>query len=274
MKLIISVFILVFYFTFVLESKERIVEVKILPQHTAVSPGATFELGMLFRLKPDWYIYWINPGDAGLPTLIDWQLPSGFELVETKYPAPEPFKFSIFMNYGYKKEVFIISVIKAPAIIAEKNIKFAAQFSWLQCKDECIKDSSYAEIMLPVSSKYEVNEQWREKSKQYKNKFPVEINNKAISSEVNGNVQTIEIVFQNEIDSISEEIYYFPLDEGIYNHGSPATITVIDNKIIIEQKLDTYRIEEPFRVFGVLKSEKPLFNSTNSTAIQIHSSFK
>src|SRR5207237_1410434 len=41
-------------------------------------PGGEIELALHMRTKPGWHGYWLNPGDAGLPMEVSWQLPKGF----------------------------------------------------------------------------------------------------------------------------------------------------------------------------------------------------
>src|SRR3984957_5646868 len=43
----------------------------------AVAPGRTLWLDLHLTIAPGWHTYWRNPGDAGLPTTIDWTLPAG-----------------------------------------------------------------------------------------------------------------------------------------------------------------------------------------------------
>ena len=40
------------------------------------------------RPAPGWHGYWLNPGDAGLPMDVKWQLPTGFSAGPLRYPVP------------------------------------------------------------------------------------------------------------------------------------------------------------------------------------------
>ena len=40
-------------------------------------PGGEVELAILMHTKLGWHGYWVNPGDAGLPMSIEWELPDG-----------------------------------------------------------------------------------------------------------------------------------------------------------------------------------------------------
>ena len=49
------------------------------------TPGGEVELAIVMHTRPGWHGYWLNPGDAGLPMTIEWQLPTG---VSVQIPAP------------------------------------------------------------------------------------------------------------------------------------------------------------------------------------------
>jgi thiol:disulfide interchange protein DsbD len=66
----------------------RLVEVQLLADAAAIEPGGTFQLGVLFKMAPDWRVYWKNPGDAGLATSVRFRLPEDFKAGELHWPAP------------------------------------------------------------------------------------------------------------------------------------------------------------------------------------------
>ena len=51
-------------------------------------PGGEVELAIHMRTNPGWHGYWLNPGDAGLPMDVKWQLPKGFSAGPLRYPVP------------------------------------------------------------------------------------------------------------------------------------------------------------------------------------------
>ena len=49
------------------------------PELVAEGPapaGGEVELAIHMRPAPGWHGYWLNPGDAGLPMDVQWQLPN------------------------------------------------------------------------------------------------------------------------------------------------------------------------------------------------------
>ncbi len=45
-------------------------------------PGESLWVALRLDHMEHWHTYWKNPGDAGKPTVISWQLPEGFRRVE------------------------------------------------------------------------------------------------------------------------------------------------------------------------------------------------
>ena len=54
------------------------VRASLVPERPAIAPGATVTIALREEILDKWHTYWINPGDAGAPTSIDWRLPPGW----------------------------------------------------------------------------------------------------------------------------------------------------------------------------------------------------
>ena len=52
--------------------------VTLIASETAATPGKTLTVAVWERLEPGWHTYWINPGDFGEPTAVEWTLPARF----------------------------------------------------------------------------------------------------------------------------------------------------------------------------------------------------
>src|SRR5687768_14437546 len=69
--------------------------------HDHIVPGRPLQLGLLLEHDPHWHTYWKNPGDSGLPTVINLKLPAGFSATGIQWPLPERLPFGDMVNYGY-----------------------------------------------------------------------------------------------------------------------------------------------------------------------------
>jgi DsbC/DsbD-like thiol-disulfide interchange protein len=97
---------------------KELVKATLMADVSSIQPGQQFRLGVLYRIEPGWHIYWKYPGDSGIPTKIEWQLPQGFTIRDLQWPLPlrekEPGDLEVF---AYTSEVLLFADVKAPATL-------------------------------------------------------------------------------------------------------------------------------------------------------------
>ncbi len=126
-----------------------------------------FYIGIYFEMQPEWYIYWKNPGDAGIPVGVEWNLPDGYRVSELIYPTPGRFDTQGLISFGYKDEALLFVKVTPPV---NNNINsepvISADVSWMVCKESCFLEDGTAEINLASC------EPTPEIFERYKNKLP------------------------------------------------------------------------------------------------------
>ena len=129
----------------------------ILADVSAVRPGASFEVGVLFDIEPHWHIYWKHPGDSGLPTSVEFALPRGFTVTDVKWPVPAGLSGAgNLRDYGYEDSLLLSARVNSPPDLEPGSIaKITARVSWVSCKDICIPGKAELELKLPVSESVE-----------------------------------------------------------------------------------------------------------------------
>jgi thiol:disulfide interchange protein/DsbC/DsbD-like thiol-disulfide interchange protein len=117
----------------------------------AVRPGDEILVGVQQRIIPHWHTYWKNPGDSGLATRIDYELPAGATAGEIQWPTPERITTGPVTNYGYSNQVTLLSTLKVPDNIAAGGVfPVKAKVKWLVCEEECIPQEVDLALELPV----------------------------------------------------------------------------------------------------------------------------
>lgn len=93
-----------------------------------------------YEAAPKWHTYWKNPGDAGLPTVVEFKVgEEKIELPELEWPAPNRyFEQGNMLAYGYEKSYsFFFKPTPAQLAKIETSIlKINSKF--LVCKHICI----------------------------------------------------------------------------------------------------------------------------------------
>lgn len=119
-----------------------------------IAPGQPLQLGLLITHQPDWHTYWKNPGDSGLPTQLDWQLPAGLDASEIAWPAPRKFPIGTLANYGYDGQVLLPVAVTVPPGWRPDPLATEATFqlhaSWLVCRQECIPEEGRFTLQVPL----------------------------------------------------------------------------------------------------------------------------
>jgi thiol:disulfide interchange protein DsbD len=116
-----------------------------------VAPGRTVWLGLSIEHAPQWHTYWKNPGDSGLPTTLNWQLPAGVTAGEIAWPTPQRLPVGPLMNYGYEGRLLLPVPLTVAAVSGDAlDIRLSAQ--WLVCKDICIPQQGEFTLRLPLQA--------------------------------------------------------------------------------------------------------------------------
>jgi thiol:disulfide interchange protein/DsbC/DsbD-like thiol-disulfide interchange protein len=113
-------------------------------------PGDTVWVGVDLKMEPGWHTYWKNSGDAGMPTTIAWQLPSGVTASAIQWPLPEKLPPAEVTTYGYNDETMLLVPLKIGANVPSGPITLTAKLTWLECKDVCIPVKTSVQATLTI----------------------------------------------------------------------------------------------------------------------------
>lgn len=130
--------------------------VELISERSIAVPGETVWLGLSFEIDQDWHIYWINPGDAGIPPEILWGDTLGVDQASIsafEWPLPEvlPVVPGQIMDYGYSDKVILPFKVQIPES-ADSAIMFEGIADYLICKDICIPESAPISFLQSVGT--------------------------------------------------------------------------------------------------------------------------
>ncbi len=134
------------------KSPRDLVQASLVADVTAIEPAKPFTLGLRLRMKPNWHVYWRNPGDSGLPPEVAWTLPDGFSAGEIAWPAPHRIPVQSLMNYGYAGEVvLLVPVTPGLDLSPSKPARIEGKLTYLVCEEICIPGSADLRLDVPVA---------------------------------------------------------------------------------------------------------------------------
>lgn len=126
--------------------------VSLVSEDAALKPGAPAWLGVRFELEPGWHIYWVNPGDAGDPPRLRWELPPGFRTNDVRWPVPERLVLGPIVDYGYEGQVLLALPIDVPSDYkANAPVTMAADVRYVICREVCIPARARVSLSMPLA---------------------------------------------------------------------------------------------------------------------------
>jgi thiol:disulfide interchange protein DsbD len=136
-----------------LPDAEPKVNASFIAEHPAVTPGGKVTIALRELIRENWHTYWVNPGDSGAPTIINWELPEGWTAAAPQFPYPERIPVGPLMNFGYENEVVLLSDLTAPANAAPgQTVTLEADVMWLVCSDVCIPEETHLSLPLNIAA--------------------------------------------------------------------------------------------------------------------------
>jgi DsbC/DsbD-like thiol-disulfide interchange protein len=117
-----------------------------------LAPPLSGELrgGVDIRLDPDWYTYWRDPGDAGVPPVFDFTGSENVASVDVRYPAPERHDDGMSVSLTYSDEV-VFPLIVTPTDPA-KPVRLDVSASFGVCREICIPTHATASVAVDSTS--------------------------------------------------------------------------------------------------------------------------
>jgi DsbC/DsbD-like thiol-disulfide interchange protein len=127
--------------------------VELIAEHNSIQPGNNFQIGLKFQLEKGWHIYWINPGDAGQPPRVTWNLPSGLSAGDILWPYPKALSAFSLVDFGYEDEVLLLVPMQAStSLTPTAQTSLSADIKLIVCQDVCIPGKTSLSLSLPVTA--------------------------------------------------------------------------------------------------------------------------
>lgn len=122
-------------------------DVRLVSAVAATGDGRDLPLGLEFKLRPGWKVYWRNAGDAGYPPKVEWK-GDNFAAARMAWPLPHRFEVLGLQSFGYADEVIypITLTVAQPG----RPLALDAEVDFLTCADICIPQRVALTFGLPA----------------------------------------------------------------------------------------------------------------------------
>jgi DsbC/DsbD-like thiol-disulfide interchange protein/cytochrome c biogenesis protein CcdA len=209
-----------------------------------VQPGGEVDIAIHMRTKPGWHGYWLNPGDAGLPMSVDWQLPDGASVGPLRYPVPGRLTIAGLMNYVYEDDYAVLTRLKVPAN-ASGTVPVHASAHWLACTDKvCVPEQGEFAIDVPVGAGAAPDPRFDS----WERALPHPI---ASPSHFAVSGDTLEVAVPLPASVTLGKPYFYPADDGTIVYAAPQSFRRSGDVLVAELQRPQGRAL-PSQVRGVL----------------------
>ncbi len=122
--------------------------VRLISAVSGVGQAESLRLGLQFRMRPKWKIYWRSPGDAGYAPVSDWKGSKNVASATTSWPVPERYTIFGLNTFVYMNEVVLPIELKLRE--PGKPAHLSAAVSYLVCDQICVPYQARLSLGLPA----------------------------------------------------------------------------------------------------------------------------
>jgi len=228
--------------------------VRILLPVQTVKAGDAFVAGIQLDSKPGWHTYWLNGGDSGAPTTLDWRLPAGITASDIQWPTPERYADQDLVTYVYHGTQILLVPFKVAPGTPEGPLELSATAKWLECKESCLPQKAEIRTTLTVGPSTTPSPdaaRLRDAQAQLPRPLPLESAHAAWDGPATGNERTLLITWTPPAGAGSPD--FFPLaDESFQVSTATERLALKPPAVVLRKKVTKFDGDWPRQVAGLL----------------------
>ena len=243
---------------------------ELIPEVETIRPGEPFTVGLRLTLDPGWHSYWLNPGDAGQPASIEWDLPDGYDAGEISWPYPHRIEEPSVVSYGYDNEVMLLTEITPPPSLSSgRTVTFAAQARWLVCENICLPAMADLEFEINVRDEDPApNRGWRDEFEETRRLLPTVVESWQMSAVRSHEGYHLNIVSSGMALPSFDGAFFYINERGVLDHAAEQPVSDTDEGVRLSLMRSPYAREVAARLEGVLVIPRDM-GSEDSTALAV-----
>ncbi|MBN2710628.1 MAG: thioredoxin family protein [Calditrichaceae bacterium] len=246
------------------------VEAGLIAEEISVQPGKAFWLAISLQMEEGWHTYWRNPGDSGLETKIQWELPDGFTAGKIQWPAPEIIREEHLVTYGYHGMIYLLVQLTPPAELqTNQPVLVKARVSWLECADICVPGETNVSLSLPVKAETpELHPAYMETFATARTKLPLVSEEWQFQASIENNTIIIYAQPPDWMKSEIEKAVFFPYTTGLIKYAEEQEFSLSGNgyRLVVPLK---EKAVTPDTLAGILFSESGWRGPESEKAIEV-----
>ncbi|HQS13309.1 MAG: hypothetical protein B7Y62_08175 [Sphingomonadales bacterium 35-56-22] len=195
------------------------------------APGDVVTVAIVMDPKPGWHDYWVNPGDAGTPLELEWQLPRGVTAGSVRAPVPETLIVSGFMNHIYKaKHAFLVDVKIPESAQPGQSLNVKVDARWSACSDlVCVPENATLSVPLTIGSGTISNAE-RARFDAWRSALPVPLDRSALY-QIDG--KRIDIAIPYPRSAKAERVWFFAQTDKMFRYAAPQSARRVGDWLVV-----------------------------------------
>lgn len=239
----------------------------------AFQPGESFDVGLHITMEDEWHSYWLNPGDAGQPTNVEWELPDGVEVGGIQWPYPEKIDQGPLSSYGYSQEVLLPMSVTVSEDFDGTEVTLAGKAVWLICADVCLPAEQQVEATIPVGEPTPDPESVSQ-FEAARNAFPVELTGwefRAVPTETG---YQLDVQAPTSWEGDPTGSFFFVDTTATLDHAAEQDTQSTDTGFTLNLTASRFGVETPNELSGVLVAREGETWEGFHRAIQVNASIE
>lgn len=224
---------------------------ELISEFEALQRGSTQWVALLLSPDHGWHTYWRNPGDSGLATKIEWQLPDGITAGDMQWPYPQTEELGDLTNYGYADATMHLVPLQIAADFPDQEITLRATANWLTCKDVCIPGMADLELPMAITDQRPSAGPWAPEFATARARLPQATDWPAQFSLAAEELQLLITAPADQVPA-GAQLQFFAYAKNLVEHSASPRWRQDGERWLLQQPLSPYFTTAPPSVDGVL----------------------
>jgi thiol:disulfide interchange protein DsbD len=246
-----------------------VAKARILSNGYSADKDSSIQIGVLIELANGWHIYWKNPGDSGIPTSVECNIPSDIQATQLQWPIPKAFEFEGLVSYGYEDQVLFITDIFLPKNDKTQIINITAIIKSLLCRDICIPFDTLINFTINLQEDYSADGTTKKLFEQTKKSLPTKADSKGLSAKIKSEQIYLRIDKSSDYYLHNSLMNFIPYENGLFKNTLSQNLVRENNYIELVLEADPFRTKVPKELYGLLISNSNINGSISSEAFEI-----
>ncbi|MFP4227458.1 MAG: protein-disulfide reductase DsbD family protein [Salinivenus sp.] len=220
---------------------------------SSVAPGEPFPVALRIDMEEGWHSYWKNPGDAGKPTTIDWDLPEGWTADSLQWPYPHRIQAAGVSSYGYSDVVrHPVRITPPDTLTPGTTVTLKGEAKWLICEEVCLPAREDLERSLTVDDDAPSSSEEAEDIRAAQDRIPGPVDDWTAQAAQSSGSYTLALTSETDRRPDLSDAYFYPAEKGTLDHAAPQPVTRQGDTYLISLQASDYAQGPAERLQGVV----------------------